>query len=381
MKKLREVIERSKISVLQERKTAEGTVMKVLVPWIQADEQNQNGRIYPKSLLDREIKRLEPKIKEGALIGTGDHPASGMADIATASHIVKKLWLDEGGKGWAELAILPTERGKNIQTIIKEGGKLGISARGFGTVDKETKKVMDDYQLQGIDIVTNPSFEKSQFSAENIFESVNFSEEEKAEKEDKEPENAELFTEEELIEALKSQFEKEVAKNEFFGSWEEWRLKNENKIRQELGFEPDPELLQKEKIYRLYTEAKLAGWNGTLEEFKQKFSQKYGEKAVQKLEAKVKKAEKNKRPYKPKDLYLEAMLAGISPSEMADRLNKIEGLVVEKKKEQKPVKEKIASLRKKYKPSIYDWQDDDKPKAKGYTWAAEQRIAGKAHKK
>jgi len=106
--------------------------MKVLVPWIEADKENQNGRIYPKSLLDREIKRLEPKIKEGSLIGAGDHPASGMADIATASHIVKKLWLDEGGKGWAELAILPTERGKNIQSIIKNGGKLGISARGFG---------------------------------------------------------------------------------------------------------------------------------------------------------------------------------------------------------------------------------------------------------
>jgi len=101
------------------------------------------------------------------------------------------------------------------------------------------------------------------------------------------------------------------------------------------------------------------------------------------LEEKVKKTEKNKRPYKPKDLYLEAMLAGISPSEMADRLNKIEGLVVEKKKEQKPVREKIASLRKKYVPSKLSpiMDDDDEPKGKGYSWTAEQRIAGKAHKK
>jgi len=380
MKKLREVIERDRITVLQEKNTTDGTVMKVIVPWIEANVENQNHRIYPKALLDREIKRLEPKIKEGALIGTGDHPASGMADIATASHIVKKLWLDEGGTGWAELAILPTERGKNIQTIIKSGGKLGISARGFGSVDKGSKKVMDDYKLMGIDIVTNPSFEKSQFSAEDIFESVDFSEEDEEEKNEERDQdiNAELFSESELTEVLKSQFEKEVAKNSFFGSWEEWRLKHENKIRRELGFELNKELEEKERVYLFYQEAKSAGWSGSLEEFKEQFP----EKAKKKLEEKVKKTEKNKRPYKPKDLYL--VIAGVDPAEMAKRLNESQGLVVEEKKEQKPVREKINNLRKKYKPSIYDWQedDDDEQKAKGHSWLAlERRIAGEPRKK
>jgi len=353
MKKLREVIEK-KVSVLQERKTSDGTVMKVIVPWIEANVENQNHRIYPKALLDREIKRLEPKIREGSLIGTADHPASGMADIATASHIVKKLWLDEGGTGWAELAILPTERGTAIQTIVKSGGKLGISARGFGSVDKETKMVQDDYKLMGVDIVVNPSFEKSQFSAEDIFESVDFSEEDEEEKNEERDQDidVELFSESELVEVLKSQYEKETAKGEFFGSWQEWRAKFENKIRQELGFELNKELKKQEKLYMLWREAQAAGYSGDLQQFKQKFSQKYGQKAVRNLEEKVKKTEKNKRPYKPKDLYLEAMLAG----------------------------EKIADLRKKYVPSKLDpIDDDDKPKK--YSMAWEKRIAGEPRKK
>jgi len=372
MKRLREIIERSKISVLQERKTDEGTVMKVLVPWIEADKENQNGRIYPKSLLSREIKRLEPKIKEGAVIGTGDHPASGMADIATASHIVKKLWLDEGGTGWAELAILPTERGKNIQTIIKEGGKLGISARGFGTVDKATKKVMDDYQLQGIDIVTNPSFQNAQFSAENIFESVNFFE--KDVEEEREPENINLFTEKELIEVLKSEYEKERDKGLFFGSWEEWKARHENPIREKLGFPLNKKLAKEERTFHLYREAKLAGWIGTFEEFQQKFPQK----SKKRLEERVRASQKRTKPYKPSDLYLEALLAGEDPSKLAERLNKAEGLVEEKKQESP--REKVEKfLKKKYKPSVYDWREIEEPEK--YSMAWEKRIAGEPRKK
>jgi len=242
--------------------------------------------------------------------------------------------------------------------------------------------VMADYQLQGIDVVINPSFEKSQFSAEDVFESVDFSEEDEEEKnEEREPDiNVELFSESELVEILKSQYEKEIAKNEFFGSWEEWRLKHENKIRQELGFKLNEELLKKEKIFRLWREAQQAGYSGNLQQFKEEFSQKYGEKAVRNLEEKVKKTEKNKRPYKPSDLFLEATLAGVDPDEMARRLNEKEGLVVEEKKEQKPVREKINNLRKKYKPSIYDWQeDDDEPKKFSMAW--EKRIAGEPRKK
>jgi len=65
---------------------------------------------------------------------------------------------------------------------------------------------------------------------------------------------------------------------------------------------------------------------------------------------------------------------------MADRLNKAQGLEIEEKKEKKPIREKIASLRKKYIPSkLSPIDDEDEPKK--YSMAWESRIAGEPRKK
>jgi len=306
------------------------------------------------------------------------------------THEWKKVWMEPDGTCKGVISLLDTDKGKDIKAILSNGRKLGISSRGLGStlereVDgKKIKEIQDDFKLLSPgDWVVAPSVQ----GAGNIQESLLLMEEkmnkENAKKEEGDQDiNVELFSESELTEILKSQYEKEIRKNLFFGSWEEWKLKHENKIRRELGFPLNKKLAKREQLYHLYTEAKLSGWSGTLEEFEQEFSQKYGEKAVRNLEEKVKKNEKKQRPYQPRDLFLEATLAGMDPAEMARRLNEKEGLVVEEKKE-KSVEQKINNLRKKYKPSIYDWQDDDEdePKAKGYSWTAEQRIAGKAHKK
>jgi len=175
MNKLQELIE-AKIEILSEDKTKD--VMSVIVPFIQAGERNLNGRIYPESLLKREISRVQGSVKRGSFIGTGDHPFSGIENIATASHIVTSLSLDKKGKGMAELRILPTERGKAIQTLIRNNATLGVSIRGFGTIAKDGR-VADDYKLVGLDVVLNPSFKDSVFDKSNIFESASFNEDKK----------------------------------------------------------------------------------------------------------------------------------------------------------------------------------------------------------
>jgi len=356
----------------------------VTVIWQRADTINSNGRLYPRAVLEKEINRINNKIASGETVyGQSFHPEDGYGRADQLTHEWKKVWMEPDGICKGVISFLDTDKGKDIKAILRGGRKLGISSRGMGSViekeidGKKIKEIQDDFKLLSPgDWVVAPSVQ----GAGNIRESLVLMEEKMNENnEDKEPENAELFTEEELIEALKSQFEKEVAKNEFFGSWEEWQLRHENPIREKLGFPLNKELAEKEKTYHLYTEAKLAGWNGTLEEFRQEFSQKYGQKAVQKLEEKAEKKQKRTKPYKPKDLYLEAMIAGMDPSVMADRLNKAQGLVVEEKKEQLPVEEKINNLRKKYKPSIYDWVDDDEPKKFSMAW--EKRIAGEPRKK
>ena len=160
-KLLREIVAPD-ISILDENKK-DGT-MKIRAPWVMAGKMNLNKRIYPLPLLNREVDRVREKVESCGMVGMGDHGTSGYSSIEGASHLVQKLFLDKAGKGWTELKILPTERGKTIQEIINAGGQLGISSRGFGTVDPITRIVKDDYKLQGLDIVTNPSADVATFN-------------------------------------------------------------------------------------------------------------------------------------------------------------------------------------------------------------------------
>ena len=215
-KELREILTQDKFTILSEKKSGDGSTITALVPWGQADEKTINKRIYPKALLQREVDRIQKAVEAGSFIGTGDHPASGLADIKTASHIINKIWLDEGGRGWAKIKILDTERGKNIQSLIKGGAQLGISTRGFGQVGK-SGKVDDDYKLMGIDIVMNPSVKSATFSKANIFESVGFEEEEKVKK-------TKIKIDEKNIElAIRIGYDAEVQEYGLAESWEKYK--------------------------------------------------------------------------------------------------------------------------------------------------------------
>lgn len=166
-----DLYKQSKFSILSEAKTDNG-IMKVFVPFTQTDQENANGRIYPRALMQREVDRVSLDIADGRMLGTADHPKSGNTELDTVSHLVTKMELDKDGRGWATLKIMDTTAGKNLKTILKSGAKLGISTRGFGTQNPDTKKVNDDYKLTGLDIVANPSYRDGFFSSDNIFESL-----------------------------------------------------------------------------------------------------------------------------------------------------------------------------------------------------------------
>lgn len=172
--KINEILEIKKLITIDEKKDEE--TLNIAVPFIQADKKTLNGRIYSKTLLTREVDRIQKAIEKRQFLGTGDHSPSGLSDIATASHIVKKVWLDSSGKGWMEATIVGTTRGKNIMTLIKQGASLGVSMRGFGDISPNGT-VQNSYRLLGIDIVTNPSYEGGTFSKDNVFESLDFSDE------------------------------------------------------------------------------------------------------------------------------------------------------------------------------------------------------------
>lgn len=292
MRELREINIQDKLTILSESKTSsEGNTVSALVPWIVADEKNRNSRIYPKSLLQREINKAQKAIEEGGFFGTADHPKSGLADLETVSHIVKKLWLDENGKGWAELKILPTTKGKNLMTVIRGGGRLGISARGFGTLDEKTGIVKDDYSLAGIDVVVNPSFEKASFTKADIFESVDL--DKSLLKESHEPfdfekdsKGAKLF--EKIASVSYSKDER------FSGSLEEWLKEHGDILKAAIMVEESEAIDLADGLRKL----------GAVQ-------------ALKKL-----KREKESPPVTAKDLFFEARIAGMNPVKMAEKINK-----------------------------------------------------------
>jgi len=138
--------------------------------FMEADKQNLNKRTYPLPILSHAIEEAQAKIDAGAsLYGSTDHQVKmGLDDV---SHRLLKLEM-RNKEAWAEAAVLPTTKGKNLAVLIKAGGSVGVSARGLGTVEKGV--VQEGYILHGVDCVLDPSFNAS-VSKANIFESESFS--------------------------------------------------------------------------------------------------------------------------------------------------------------------------------------------------------------
>jgi hypothetical protein len=122
------------------------------------DEQNGNGRIYPESILKREVENYKKLIKENRACGELDHPEDSVVNLKNASHMVTSVWWD-GKDLMGKIKVLSTPSGKILQALVDDGVKLGISSRGLGSVSERKGRTMveDDFQLICFDIVSEPS--------------------------------------------------------------------------------------------------------------------------------------------------------------------------------------------------------------------------------
>ena len=125
----------------------------------EAEQKNGNGRVYPKEVLEREVKKyMEGPIKQNNALGELDHPDSSVVNLANVSHNIKKVWWD-GNDLMGSLELLNTPSGKIAQELVRAGVPLGISSRGMGSVKQlgETVEVQDDFELLAWDLVSVPS--------------------------------------------------------------------------------------------------------------------------------------------------------------------------------------------------------------------------------
>jgi hypothetical protein len=143
----------------KEREGNKSGIHLVLAGKIQsAGKKNGNGRIYPKPILEREMKNYTKLVKEGRAIGELDHPDSSVVELKNASHLVTEVWWD-GDDVMGKMKILDTPAGKIAKDLVKGGVQLGISSRGLGSTRQErgTTMVEDDFQLLCFDLVSEPS--------------------------------------------------------------------------------------------------------------------------------------------------------------------------------------------------------------------------------
>ena len=131
-------------------------------PFLQAETVNRNGRLYPYSIMEREVKRYTQKyVNEGRAVGELCHPISPSINLDRVA--IKIISLVPEGKNFIGKAKIleSTPMGKIAKALLDEGVRLGVSSRGVGSLRQNPKgynEVCEDFMLAtAADIVHDPS--------------------------------------------------------------------------------------------------------------------------------------------------------------------------------------------------------------------------------
>jgi len=128
--------------------------------FMQSEIKNRNGRVYPKEVMQKEVKRyVKEFVEKDRAFGELGHPDGPTINLDKVSHLITKL--EEDGNNYVGRAkILSTPNGQIVRNLIDDGAKLGVSSRGLGSLEQKggSQYVKDDFQLATAgDIVADPS--------------------------------------------------------------------------------------------------------------------------------------------------------------------------------------------------------------------------------
>lgn len=125
--------------------------------FMECENKNQNGRIYQRTEMQREVDRVNAKIAGGeSVLGELDHPKNRLeVHLENVSHDIKELRLDDDNIVYGKAEILPTPKGNIARSLIEAGIKIGVSSRGSGSVN--SKNIVEDFSLSTVDLVATPS--------------------------------------------------------------------------------------------------------------------------------------------------------------------------------------------------------------------------------
>ena len=131
--------------------------LRMKIPFLTVDVPTANKRLYPLKVVQQAVAELKKKLSNGLAYGSTRHPKEGL-EVDDVSHGLEDIEL-EGKQVVATVKIFPTQKGRNLLTLLRHGGKVGVSARGFGEVQNEggTDIVKPGYSLAGVDFCLAPA--------------------------------------------------------------------------------------------------------------------------------------------------------------------------------------------------------------------------------
>lgn len=127
--------------------------------FMQAESKNRNGRVYPISVMEKELGRYNTDyVKTNRAMGELGHPEGPTVNLERVSHLIKDLRLEKNDV-YGKAKILDTPYGKIVRNLIDEGVKLGVSSRGMGSLKEQdgVNIVQEDFMLAAVDVVADPS--------------------------------------------------------------------------------------------------------------------------------------------------------------------------------------------------------------------------------
>ena len=128
--------------------------------FLQSEQVNRNGRLYPFQIMEREVKRYSKDyVDKGRALGELGHPDGPTINGDRVSHLITEM-RREGDNFIGKAKVLSTPMGEIVKTFIDEDVKIGVSTRGLGSVKPNKEGIMEvqnDFHLSTVDVVTDPS--------------------------------------------------------------------------------------------------------------------------------------------------------------------------------------------------------------------------------
>ena len=122
--------------------------------FMQSEVKNRNGRVYPKEILQKEVKRYEQNyIKQNRAFGELGHPDGPTVNLERVSHMIQELKENGEGLRYKEIGDKITGLNERAQSLVSkhlEGKNAWDSPSAKKEFDAIQKKIEELRQVQSL---------------------------------------------------------------------------------------------------------------------------------------------------------------------------------------------------------------------------------------